>query len=168
MLYELIAVVRPGNLAEVKEYVLLLKANSQNWFLITSLRDWFIMHIFWSITTRGYVLTWPRIARTAGSLILRNGGTIRALKNWGVWSLPSKTRKHQAQYSDGHYFIMRYDASSRVQQDVRMTLGLDPRMIKFASVKLGDGTLASISKYGDISWNDDQGPWRRRVGLSVL
>jgi small subunit ribosomal protein S6 len=29
-----------------------------------------------------------------------------------------------------------------------MTLGLDPRMIKFSSVKLGDGTLESISKIG--------------------
>lgn len=49
---------------------------------------------------------------------------------------------------------MRYDASSRVQQDVRMTLGLDPRMIKFTSVKLGDGTLESISKLGDVDWED--------------
>ncbi|KAF8852607.1 37S ribosomal protein-like protein Mrp17 [Acephala macrosclerotiorum] len=114
MLYELIAVVRPGNLAEVKE-----------------------------------------IARTAGSLILRNGGTIRALNNWGVWSLPKKTRKHQAQYTDGHYFIMRYDASSKIQDDVRMTLGLDPRMIKFSTVKLGDGTLESISKLGSsIPWKE--------------
>jgi len=113
-LYELIAIVRPGNLAEVKE-----------------------------------------IARTAGSLILRNGGTIRGLKNWGVWSLPKKTRKHQAQYTDGHYFIMRYDASSKIQDDVRKTLGLDPRMIKFSSVKLGDGTLASISKLGgEIVWRE--------------
>jgi len=113
-LYELIAIVRPGNLAEVKE-----------------------------------------IARTTGSLILRNGGTIRGLNNWGVWSLPKKTRKHQAQYTDGHYFIMRYDASSKIQDDVRKTLGLDPRMIKFSSVKLGDGTLASISKLGgEIVWRE--------------
>lgn len=113
-MYELIAIVRPGNLAEVKE-----------------------------------------IARTTGSLILRNGGTIRGLKNWGVWSLPKKTRKHQAQYTDGHYFIMRYDASSKIQDDVRKTLGLDPRMIKFSSVKLGDGTLASISKLGgEMVWRE--------------
>jgi small subunit ribosomal protein S6 len=89
-----------------------------------------------------------RIARTAGSLILRSGGTIRGIKNWGVFSLPKRTRKHQAQYTDGHYFIMRYDASSKTQDDVRKTLGLDPRMIKFSSVKLGDGTLESLSKIG--------------------
>ncbi|EPE29536.1 Ribosomal protein S6 [Glarea lozoyensis ATCC 20868] len=113
MLYELIAIVRPGNLAEVKE-----------------------------------------IARTTGSLILRSGGTIRGLNNWGVFSLPKRTRKHQAQHTDGHYFVMRYDASSKIQEDVRTTLGLDPRMIKFTSVKLGDGTLAALSKVsGDVKWD---------------
>ncbi|KAG0648646.1 30S ribosomal S6 [Hyphodiscus hymeniophilus] len=115
MLYELIAIVRPGNLAEVKE-----------------------------------------IARTAGALILNSGGTIRGIKNWGVFSLPKRTRKHQAVYTDGHYFIMRYDASSKIQDEVRGVLGLDPRMIKFSSVKLGDGTLESLSKVGG------QIPWSKR------
>ncbi|TVY83470.1 37S ribosomal protein MRP17 [Lachnellula suecica] len=93
------------------------------------------------------------IARTAGSLILRSGGTIRGIKNWGVFNLPKRTRKHQALYTNGHYFIMRYDSSSKIQDDVRTTLGLDPRMIKFSSVKLGDGTLESLSKIsGDVDW----------------
>ncbi|KAI9733183.1 MAG: hypothetical protein M1818_007301 [Claussenomyces sp. TS43310] len=112
MLYELIAVVRPGSLAEVKE-----------------------------------------IVRTTGSLVLSSGGAIRSMANWGVSALPKRTRKHQSNYSEGHYFIMRYDASSAVQDNVRKTLGLDPRMIKFSSVKLGDGKLESISKYGSkIPW----------------
>ncbi|KAG4441271.1 hypothetical protein IFR05_003262 [Cadophora sp. M221] len=115
MLYELIAIVRPHNLMEVKE-----------------------------------------IARTAGSLILRNGGTIRGIKNWGVWSLPKPTRKHQARYDEGHYFIMRFDASSKIQDDIRKTLGLDPRMIKFSSVKLGDGTLEKTSRIGGTI------PWKER------
>lgn len=89
-----------------------------------------------------------RIARTAGALILNSGGTIRGIKNWGVFKLPKKTRKHEAQHEDGHYFVMRYDASSKTQEAVRQTLGLDPRMIKFSSVKLGDGTLESIAKIG--------------------
>lgn len=50
---------------------------------------------------------------------------------------------------------MRYDANSMVQDNVRKTLGLDPRMIKFSSVKLGDGTLESISKVGSkIPWSE--------------
>ncbi|CAG8980683.1 hypothetical protein HYALB_00007175 [Hymenoscyphus albidus] len=95
------------------------------------------------------------IARTAGSLILRSGGTIRGIQNWGEFALPKRTRKHQAQYTSGHYFIMRYDGSSRIQDDVRTTLGLDPRMIKFTNVKLGDGTLESISKIGgNVAWKE--------------
>ncbi|KAI1006394.1 hypothetical protein K3495_g1827 [Podosphaera aphanis] len=113
MLYELIAVVRPGSLGEVKE-----------------------------------------LARTAGSIVLRNGGVIRGLKNWGQFSLPRRTRKHQAIHSEGQYFIMRYDSSSKTQELVRTTLGLDPRMIKFSTVKLGDGTLEKLSKIdGVIPWS---------------
>ncbi|CAD6506212.1 BgTH12-07139 [Blumeria graminis f. sp. triticale] len=115
MLYELIAVVRAGNLSWVKE-----------------------------------------IARTAGSLVVRNGGTIRGIKNWGVFSLPRKTRKHQSMYTEGHYFIMRYDSSIRIQEEIRNTLGLDPRMIKFSSIKLGDGTLEKSSKIGGMI------PWLQR------
>jgi len=106
-----------------------------------------------SLAIRGLLIQ-NRIARTTGALILNSGGTIRGIKNWGVFSLPKKTRKNQLQHQDGHYFIMRYDASSKTQDDVRTTLGLDPRMIKFSTVKLGDGTLESISKIsGDIPWS---------------
>ena len=49
--------------------------------------------------------------------------------------------------------MMRYDASSKTQDSVRTTLGLDPRMIKFSSVKLGDGKLESTSRIGgSIPW----------------
>ena len=88
-----------------------------------------------------------------GTLVLRSGGIIRGMKNWGVSSLPKPTRKHQATYHEGHYFIMRFDGSSKTQDEVRQTLGLDPRMIKFSSVKLGNGTLDGLGKIsGDAAW----------------
>ncbi|RKF56113.1 37S ribosomal protein MRP17, mitochondrial [Golovinomyces cichoracearum] len=93
------------------------------------------------------------LARTAGSIVLKNGGIIRGLNNWGVFSLPRKVHKNQAIHSEGHYFIMRFDSSSKTQQEVRNTLGLDPRMIRFSSVKLGDGTLNKTSRIGgSIPW----------------
>ena len=50
---------------------------------------------------------------------------------------------------------MRFDASSKTQDDVRQALGLDPRMIKFSSVKLGDGKLESMGRIGGrIVWNE--------------
>lgn len=52
---------------------------------------------------------------------------------------------------------MRYDSSSKVQDDVRKTLGLDPRMIKFSSVKLGDGKLETVSQIGGkIPWSEKE------------
>ncbi|KAL7272705.1 hypothetical protein RUND412_004469 [Rhizina undulata] len=97
MLYELIAVVRRGNLMEVRE-----------------------------------------IAKTAGMIVLNNGGVVRGYTNWDQLLLPKRTTKHQAQHYFGHYFVMRFDANPATQAQVRKTLGLDPRMIKFSVVKLGD------------------------------
>lgn len=127
--------------------------------LLGSARDWRqscrnqrVCHLLRTILH--LILTSPiRIAKTTGSLILKDGGTIRGIRNWGIFSLAKPTRKHQARYTQGHYFVMRYDASSKTQDDVRTTLGLDPRMIKFSSVKLGNGTLESTSRIGgNIPW----------------
>ena len=104
------------------------------------------------------ILTYPRLARTAGSIILKNGGTIRGIKNWGTFALPKRTRVHQAVYHEGQHFVMRYDSNSAVQDQVRKTLSLDPRMIKFGSVKLGDGKLESIVNVGGkIHWSEREG-----------
>lgn len=52
---------------------------------------------------------------------------------------------------------MRFDASSAVQDNVRKTLGLDPRMIKFSSVKVGGKTLEETAKVGSkIAWSLDE------------
>lgn len=97
------------------------------------------------------------VARTAGSLILKNGGVIRGLNNWGVFSLPRKVHKNQTVHSEGRYFIMRYDSSSKTQQEVRNTLGLDPRLIRLSSIKLGDGTLEKTSRIGGaIPWLEEE------------
>jgi small subunit ribosomal protein S6 len=38
----------------------------------------------------------------------------------------------------GHYFVMQFDSSIPVQNEIRRTLGLDPRMIRFSILKVGD------------------------------
>jgi len=78
------------------------------------------------------------IARTAGQQILSSRGVIRGITNWGPFLLPKPTTKHQSQHHTGHYFVMRFDASASTQQSVRRSLGLDPRMIRFSVVKIGD------------------------------
>ncbi|RAO70475.1 uncharacterized protein BHQ10_006487 [Talaromyces amestolkiae] len=112
MLYELIAIVRPGSLKEVKE-----------------------------------------IAKNAGVQVLRSGGVVRGYTNWGTFTLPKPTTKHQARYSEGWHFIMRFDASGPVQSAVRRTLSLDPRMIRFSVIKIGDKLEEINNVPGHVDWN---------------
>ncbi|KAJ5091644.1 ribosomal protein S6 [Penicillium alfredii] len=115
MLYELIAIVRPGSTHEVRE-----------------------------------------IARNTGLQVIRSGGVIRGYTNWGPFRLPRATTKHQARYHDGHHFFMRFDSSGPVQASLRRTLSLDPRMINFTVVKLGD-TLEKVKDInGRIEWNNSR------------
>ena len=101
-----------------------------------------------------------RIARTTGLQILQNRGVIRGITNWGQFDLPKPTTKYQTQHHAGHYFIIQFDSSARIQQEIRRTLGLDPRMIRFTVVKVGDklgGKKGSIENVtGQIPWHTDQ------------
>ncbi|KIW00003.1 ribosomal protein S6 [Verruconis gallopava] len=106
------------------------------------------------------------IARTAGNLILQNGGVIRGFTNWGVMALPKPLPNRSASISNssnrtadpysanlsnkhtiGHYFIMRFDSSAHAQHTLRKTWAGDPRLLRFSVVKLGD-TLKAISDVG--------------------
>lgn len=89
---------------------------------------------------------------SAGQLILRNGGVIRDVQNWGVFRLPKPLSRHQVRYEKGHYFVMRYDAAIKTHEQVRHTLAVDPRIIRTAGVKLGDGKLETLSKFGKVPW----------------
>ncbi|KAI5837057.1 ribosomal protein S6 [Morchella snyderi] len=77
------------------------------------------------------------IAKSAGTLVLRNGGVVRGYTNWERLLLPKKTHKHQGTHTHGQYFVMRFDANSATQGEIRRTLKLDPRMVSFSVVKLG-------------------------------
>ncbi|KAK2739817.1 hypothetical protein FQN55_009138 [Onygenales sp. PD_40] len=126
MLYELIAVVRPGSLHEVKE-----------------------------------------IARMTGLQILYSGGVIRGITNWGPFRLPKPVTKHQTKYSTGHHFIMRFDSSSQVQNSVLRTLKLDPRMVRFSVVKLGDKLEEIKDVGGKVEWNNVNGVMGDMTGRNL-
>jgi ribosomal protein S6 len=86
-------------------------------------------------------------------MVLRNGGVVRGVANWGVFSLPRAISKHQTRHTRGHYFLMRYDASVGTHDEVRSNLRLDPRIIRSAHVKLGDGKLETTARFGDVKWD---------------
>ncbi|OJJ49830.1 hypothetical protein ASPZODRAFT_22546 [Penicilliopsis zonata CBS 506.65] len=115
MLYELVAIVRPGSLQEVRE-----------------------------------------IARNAGAHVLRSGGVVRGYTNWGTFRLPKTMKKHQAKYTEGHHFIMRFDSSASAQAGVHRTLHLDPRMIRFSIVKLGNKLEEIKDVEGKVEWNNNK------------
>ena len=49
---------------------------------------------------------------------------------------------------------MRFDCSPQTQEAVKTMLGLDPRMIRFGVVKMGDGTLNGMKDVqGRMEWN---------------
>ncbi|PVH96332.1 37S ribosomal protein Mrp17 [Periconia macrospinosa] len=97
MLYEMIGVVRPGRLSEVKE-----------------------------------------IAKTAGKIVLDNKGVVRGVSNWGTFLLPKPLRKLQIKHNVGHHFILRFDSSAQTQHLVRRTMSLDPRLLRYSIVKMGE------------------------------
>ncbi|EGY19401.1 37S ribosomal protein Mrp17 [Verticillium dahliae VdLs.17] len=88
-----------------------------------------------------------------GQTILRSGGVVRGLANWGVFALPRPITRAQMKHKEGHYFVMRYDASARAHQTMRSTISLDPRVIRSAHVKVGDGKLGSMARFGAIKWD---------------
>ncbi|KAG9553798.1 ribosomal protein S6, partial [Aureobasidium melanogenum] len=134
MLYELIGVVRPGNLAEVRESV---------------------SSYLYSILHNPSNTSINRIAKTTGNIVLNSGGVVRGITNWGVFHLPKPMRKNTVTHNTGHYFVVRFDSSARTQHAVRRTLGLDPRMLRYSVVKMG-GTLDELrSVVGEVQWRAD-------------
>lgn len=99
----------------------------------------------------------PRIARTAGSLVLAQGGVVRGITNWGSFLLTKPVKKNQRRYDTGHHFIMRFDASPAVQELVKKTVAVDPRMVRCGVVKMG-GTLREIHDVkGKVDWRRSEG-----------
>lgn len=93
------------------------------------------------------VLIPPRIARTAGALVLASGGVVRGITNWGPYLLTKPVKSHAFKHDSGHHFIMRFDASPETQKLVYKTVATDPRMIRTGMVRMGK-TLGEISKVG--------------------
>ncbi|KAL6721684.1 hypothetical protein ACLMJK_000788 [Lecanora helva] len=92
------------------------------------------------------------IARTAGALILAHGGVVRGITNWGPYLLTKPIKKNQTRHDSGHHFIMRFDASPTVQQLVRKTIAIDPRMVRCGVVKLGSKLKDIVDVKGQVEW----------------
>lgn len=54
---------------------------------------------------------------------------------------------------------MRFDSSAQAQDNVRRTLSLDPRMIRFSVVKLGNRLDEIKDVPGRVEWNRGRSIW---------
>ncbi|KAI9695839.1 MAG: hypothetical protein M1820_008394 [Bogoriella megaspora] len=158
MLYELIGIVRPGNVNEVKEYAFsTTSADSQFFHHLPSIHGPYLRQPFLRFAAN---IEPPRIAKTAALTVLNAGGVVRGITNWGTFLLPKPLRVHQVLHHRGHYFIMRFDSGARTQHAVRKTIGLDPRMIRFSVVKMG----FTLDKIKDVGGTAEWGSKTRGLG----
>jgi ribosomal protein S6 len=52
--------------------------------------------------------------------------------------LPQRTKSHNAWHYEGFYFLMRFYAGPFILKDIDRHLKVDPRMVRFNVVKLGE------------------------------
>jgi ribosomal protein S6 len=71
-------------------------------------------------------------------------------------ALPKPITRHQIQHKKGHYFAMRYDSGANTHAEVRNTMRLDPRVVRSAHVKLADGKLETLAKFGGPKWQTNE------------
>jgi small subunit ribosomal protein S6 len=72
--------------------------------------------------------------------------------NWGTFLLPSPITKAETKYFHGHYFLMRFDSDARTQHAMKRTLSLDPRMLRFSIVKMGQKLEDICDIGGKAEW----------------
>lgn len=76
-----------------------------------------------------------RIASTIGRLILNNRGVIRDITSLGPRYLPKIVSKDQERHFQGYHFILGFDVSTNVQQELLRTLRRDPRILRANIIK---------------------------------
>ncbi|KAH3685203.1 hypothetical protein WICPIJ_003797 [Wickerhamomyces pijperi] len=90
------------------------------------------------------------VATTIGKLVLQNRGVVRDIKSLGSGTLPKIITKDQERHFRGHKFLMLFDSSSSVQNEILRTLKNDPRVIRSMITKVNDSKVLnardSISK----------------------
>lgn len=65
--------------------------------------------------------------------------------------------RHLQRHTEGHYFVLRFDAPPLGAKAVRTKLALDPRMVRFSLVRMQDFKLAGkrgkgMEHVGDVRW----------------
>ncbi|RCK65262.1 37S ribosomal protein MRP17, mitochondrial [Candida viswanathii] len=76
-----------------------------------------------------------KIASTVGKLILNNRGLVRSITSLGARPLPKIISKDQERHFQGYQFLMGFDCSVNVQEQLLRTLKKDPRILRSGILK---------------------------------
>lgn len=71
-----------------------------------------------------------KIVNTVGKLILNNRGVIRDITSLGAKPLPKIISKNQERHFEGYQFMIGFDSSAAVQEELIRTLRKDPRILR--------------------------------------
>jgi hypothetical protein len=88
-----------------------------------------------------------------------------------VCQLPNGARGKQGKKTHyaGHFFIMRFDASSQTQHNIRRLMGLEPRLLRCTVVKMGHklGDISDVpGQAEEMAWTEDAQP-RMAIDLEM-
>ncbi|CAO1631709.1 unnamed protein product [Sympodiomycopsis kandeliae] len=78
------------------------------------------------------------LIRSTSRLVVDNGGVVRGMQYWGLRNLPQRARRHQQYHTKGDYFLMHFDTNPPVLSQLSSRLRMDPRVVKWTTLKLGD------------------------------
>ncbi|CAO3612346.1 unnamed protein product [Cunninghamella blakesleeana] len=78
------------------------------------------------------------LIKTSATQVLQRGGVVRGFDNWGDKQLPHGIKRHQEYHTNGHYWLMHFDANPLIVQDLNKKLLVDSRVLRHTFIKLGD------------------------------
>ncbi|ODV97732.1 hypothetical protein PACTADRAFT_47590 [Pachysolen tannophilus NRRL Y-2460] len=84
------------------------------------------------------------VVSTIGKLILQNRGVIRKIYNLGVRPLPRILTKQQEKHFRGSHFIMLFDSSNSVSNEILRSLRNDPRIIRSNLFRVPDDKKLNV------------------------
>ena len=92
-------------------------------------------------------------------MVLGGNGVIRSIRNWGRFLLTHPLNRNLQHHTEAQHFVMRFDCSPRTMLDLKRKLAMDPRMVRYAIVKMQQQKLggvpgrgAGMEGVGDVRW----------------
>ncbi|KAL7416171.1 ribosomal protein S6 [Mrakia frigida] len=70
--------------------------------------------------------------------VIEHGGNVRSIESWGTHNLPEKMRRHKINHYEGDYWTMKFDCSPVTLKALDAQYQIDPRVIRWTNIKLGD------------------------------